>query len=873
MKRISLWALGLLALGWAGFAAAVDPDGWIPGRGAAVQPMTGPALQPGATSAGPELFPAAAVHDAIEVRPQVRYVQQAPELCPANCPEMQPVPAPRTAPPASVPVNRGYAVQPYQAPTPMQPLVRPAAYEAPRPQPTQMAQPPDLLPGIPAALVPAAAIPQVVAPESTPAPRMAPPPPAPQRPATPIYHVTCPVPEPARAAPPVVQSKVAVIHTVVEPAVPETIAYPPGQQNTIPPAPEAVAPAAPVVSAAPVVISPALPVQVVPQPQAFVKPAPQGVVEHQAPQPTVPTAIPMTVAVPLQQWTRPVPAAQPVPPVSYPVPAAMAQQPMVQHAPQPQPVAQPAPAPVQPAPMPAARTERHPLSQTQRMPAVQAIDPPSVAQTFAQPPARPVIQAVAAEVIYSAPVPAAEPVVEMSETVVEVPTEPSIQQAPMSVVETPVAPVPMPAAPTIQPTAAPARMIVPGKPVSRAQPGQRLPFDQGPPVGLAAEPVLPRQTPYTLSQPMTLNSAEPLPVGPPMPTADEAPTPTPVADPKAGPTPGEIKGTPTMHHHDVGDGWHLGDCCQDLWNCCCDLAGDGPTVTSSAGFLILKPYWKSNPAFATNSVAGALGSGVVTDFDYTTQFVPQFTLGMVGANDYGFRVGWWGFAARTSEFATVPNPGNIVSAAPLGLQIFSGAPGALAATSKLRFNVWDFEATELLESCNWYFLLTGGIRYAHISQDYSAILLDGTGAPLQAVAAGHNFNGAGPTVSLTGKRAIGSSRLYVFGSSRASVLFGGAKQSASGVLGGTGINEANVYASSDAVIPEAEVEIGVGWHRTVGRARLFAQAGLIGEVWYEAGNSSRSYITPVTGPSNGIFDSADNNLGLLGLDVRVGVNY
>ena len=114
------------------------------------------------------------------------------------------------------------------------------------------------------------------------------------------------------------------------------------------------------------------------------------------------------------------------------------------------------------------------------------------------------------------------------------------------------------------------------------------------------------------------------------------------------------------------------------------------------------------------------------------------------------------------------------------------------AASKLRFNVLDVEATELLEYSSWHFLLTGGLRYAHISQDYSAVLANGAGAPLATLASGHNFNGAGPTVSLTGKRPIGLTNLYVFGSARGSVLFGNAKQSA--VLGGT-----DADSSADAV--------------------------------------------------------------------------
>lgn len=807
MERISLWTMGLLALGWqANFAVAVDPDG------PALQPpgQHGPALQPPA--GGPELFPAAVAQIAVEVKPEA----------PAGVVGVPVVPAQRLVHPAALPMQR--------VPAP----VRPAAYvETAKPQP----QAPDLLPGIPAALVPPAAIPQVAAPEPAAAPRMAMPPRVP----TYVQHVTCPKPEPT----PVVHTKVATIQTVVEP-VPEPVAYPPGQ------------------TAAP--MTPAVQVQLPPPPPAVAAPAPTPLTER-----TTLQQVPMTIAAPEQPVaftpvTQPVAMpsavkAGPVMPVSQPqrMPAVEAIEPPPSVVETPAPVVE-APRPVQPVAAPVVVQPQvqqpyviqpaAPVPHVVSVPAAQPVQVPAAMPVVAAPAPAPVatpaimrarqpqpIQPVSAEVIYSAPVPAAVPIIEMPPPLeaVQVPAAVPILEAPPLVPVQPVQPAPRPVSPV--------------KPVTG---GPSLPFEP------AGDPVQPRKSPYTITS--VLNSADPMPAGPAV--ADEATSPTAApADDRPALEAGEAKGAKVAHGGDEHGGC-LDGCCGDLWNCCCSWAGDGPTVTASTGFRILKPYWKNNPAFFVSD--GTTGIG--TDFDFTTQFVPQFTIGAVGANGFGFRLGWWGFANQTNEFSVIAPGGNAVSAAPLGAQLFGAAATGISAASKLRFNVWDFEATELVEYSSWYFLLTGGLRYAHISQDYAAVLTNGGGTPLATLASGHNFNGVGPTVSLTGKRPIGLTNLYFFGSARGSVLFGNAKQSA--VLGA-----ADAYASADAVVPEAEVEIGLGYHRSVGRARFFAQAGLIGDVWYEAGNSSRSYITPVIGGAPGLYNSADNNLGLLGLDFRLGVNY
>ena len=298
--------------------------------------------------------------------------------------------------------------------------------------------------------------------------------------------------------------------------------------------------------------------------------------------------------------------------------------------------------------------------------------------------------------------------------------------------------------------------------------------------------------------------------------------------------------------------------CHDLWGEFSNWATREPVVCADVGLDILRPYWRSNPAFAVGG--GGPFVGRVTDFDYSAQAVPQFTLGVVGHDNFGFRFGWWGFAAQNSAFTGVPALGT--SAAPLGVQLPALAGQGIAAASKLRFDVWDFEAFELFQPCRWSLLLSGGIRYAHLSQDYAATVVSGAGSTLSALLAGNNFNGAGPTLALCGKRPLGDSNLYVYGTLRGSILFGDGKQTVaeSGIADG-------IQSTNDDVLPEAELELGLGWYQALGQARLFAEIGLIGQAWLEAGNSSRSEI------GFGVGNQTDTTLGLFGLSMHVGVNY
>jgi hypothetical protein len=278
----------------------------------------------------------------------------------------------------------------------------------------------------------------------------------------------------------------------------------------------------------------------------------------------------------------------------------------------------------------------------------------------------------------------------------------------------------------------------------------------------------------------------------------------------------------------------------------------------------MRPYFKTDPAFRVESGVFPNFANRVIEFGLGTQFVPEINIGVVGANDLGFRVGWWGFA--TGDHQTVTGV-LAESANPLGLSIstFPFTTDIVAADAHLNMNVWTFEATQDWQVCKCTMMAAGGLRYAHIAQQFSAVDLT-TGS---FVRSGHNFDGIGPTLYLRGRRPCGCSGAYLFGDARGSLLVGRFKQSAFETFVGTTATETVDNAdSSRMVMAEGELELGAGWRRDCGGIDTFVEIGVTGQIWSEVGNSSRSTLG-----SEGSGGGIDNNLGLMGITIRAGINY
>jgi hypothetical protein len=462
--------------------------------------------------------------------------------------------------------------------------------------------------------------------------------------------------------------------------------------------------------------------------------------------------------------------------------------------------------------------------------------------------------------------------------------EPKLIETPKIVVDVKAVEAPKPIA-----EAKPAEM---GKPMEMAKPtassGGPLPIVQAsariagpapsqvvPAIAIVGPPYLPK-TGATPASDVVLKQPEGMPDKLPAPVVGQAVTVSaPVAADKAAPAAPPAKPVaaapvvvppppaPCVAPTCCDKGCGHSTCCDK--NCGNGHDDGGLCVYGDVGFSIMRPYFKTDPAFFVNTQLGLPPTvGRVIDFGLGTQFVPEINIGVVGCDGLGFRVGWWGFA--TGDHQTVTSPGTALSATPLGSFSLGNAGNVLEAEAHLNMNVWTFEVTQDWQMGRCAMLVAGGLRYAHIAQRYDEVNL--TSPSTSFVDSGHNFDGVGPTLYVRGRRQCGCSGAYLFGDARGSLLVGRFKQAASSFIGVIGTpGPLDLADSSRMVMGEGELELGAGWRRDYSGIDVFLEAGVTGQLWSEVGNSSRSTIGLES------VSTVDNNLGLMGITIRAGINY
>jgi hypothetical protein len=187
--------------------------------------------------------------------------------------------------------------------------------------------------------------------------------------------------------------------------------------------------------------------------------------------------------------------------------------------------------------------------------------------------------------------------------------------------------------------------------------------------------------------------------------------------------------------------------------------------------------------------------------------------------------------------------------------------GTAVASSNLAVNVADFQATCNFDDARWSHLLGIGVRYTHMSQDYRAILT--SPATRIDLTSGHNLNGAGPSFSLETKRRFGETHISMYGQLHGAILFGRTAEIQTAVNNGA----AQQFTRDETrVLPVGELELGLEYERSAGRAKVFVQAGFVGQIWWGGGNASNL-------DALGTSSAAHSDFGFVGLALRAGVRY
>jgi hypothetical protein len=166
--------------------------------------------------------------------------------------------------------------------------------------------------------------------------------------------------------------------------------------------------------------------------------------------------------------------------------------------------------------------------------------------------------------------------------------------------------------------------------------------------------------------------------------------------------------------------------------------------------------------------------------------------------------------------------------------------------------------------------VSGGARWTGLRQGYHAALRnfgDGITTETQQLDFVQEFSGAGPTVGLFLRHALGGTDLAAYGSVRGAILVGHLEQRAAFVqdisdptfvaLVGSQQTQTRFDNRSAHVLTVTELELGLEYAVPVGKSRLYVRGGVVGQNYANAGNATNSVGT----------------LSLIGGQASVGVNY
>jgi hypothetical protein len=293
-------------------------------------------------------------------------------------------------------------------------------------------------------------------------------------------------------------------------------------------------------------------------------------------------------------------------------------------------------------------------------------------------------------------------------------------------------------------------------------------------------------------------------------------------------------------------------------------------------FLVPRP--DSRLAYTTN--------GATTNFPDQVMYAPYFSLGYITHSGWGVRSDFWYTHSNSTVTATNNDPTTAVATAGTPpFQLASPGPALQLGIGADQFNIvrsFDFKVgdLEVVKECSvfdLFFLLGGGVRYANITQKYSALRTNGggfdpTGTSFVAIDREtlfmqSRFQGAGPTFCVELVHPIHNSCVSFYGTLRSSVLFGTdqfqqlhTSQTVATTAGVTtvtappaDVSETDRHVSTYSLEAETGLQIG----RRCGHCYVFGRVGALYSRWWDIG-------TPV---------SSTGSMDIYGGTLKLGIVY
>jgi len=290
--------------------------------------------------------------------------------------------------------------------------------------------------------------------------------------------------------------------------------------------------------------------------------------------------------------------------------------------------------------------------------------------------------------------------------------------------------------------------------------------------------------------------------------------------------------------------------------------------------LVIKPFWSTNPAYSID--IDDEDGNTQKNFSHDFNVSPMIRAGVVSPSGLGFRASYWWMNSDANEHISDVSSSTIETAEVLGLDLDEDddEDGDYDIYSSLDLHrVVDGEITLPVQVGRFGALFSGGVRYADIEQKYDVDKFDVDDDDQHILRSSHDLQAFGPTFGAEATYSVGGG-LWVYTNLRGSIIFGERDERATSVKDiiseDDDEDEDSASASQDTAVTIVEVEGGLGWTHDWNRWGVDLRAGVVSQMWFNAGNASQTDHI-IYGTDD--YPDPGANLGLLGLRVSAGVHF
>lgn len=265
-----------------------------------------------------------------------------------------------------------------------------------------------------------------------------------------------------------------------------------------------------------------------------------------------------------------------------------------------------------------------------------------------------------------------------------------------------------------------------------------------------------------------------------------------------------------------------------------------------SSLVIAKPHLKES--FQATIYQPLIDTMTLVPFSSDYRTAPRAWLGYGLQNGFGVQTRYWEYNQGFNPFNFVTTPTSLPGAQTATIifpaAILSTIPGdVLSVSSGIEMRSLDLEATMRYELQNTQVLVSGGLRYALIRQDYNASVLSG-GVPSSTLSWDRKLEGIGPLIGAQLRRPFGSWGLAVIGGGRAGLIFASKDihRTVVSPLPAPPTNSAVNFDDADELLMNLEVDLGLEWSRRWSFGDVFVRGTYEGQLWSDSGGSALGYL-------------------------------